>query len=154
MRALNGRPLLGRLRLVPIPARESIMTRTGLLAAAILALPTSTFANDKVEEARQARAELQCRSLLQACEAYVVNPANKTRTYPTILLELVKPPFGGPSFIRDGEKDLIDPWGKMFQYAVAKDEKGNLRAYVWTERTVDGKTKVIGRKPPEPKKKP
>ncbi|QJW97834.1 hypothetical protein FTUN_5414 [Frigoriglobus tundricola] len=38
----------------------------------------------------------------------------------------------------------------MFHYAVAKDERGNLRPYVWAERSVDGKMRVIGTKAPEP----
>lgn len=130
------------------------MTRALSLATVLLGVSAMAAADDaKLEAAKRQRAELNCRSLLLACEAYAVNPANTTATYPTILLELVKPPFGGASYLRDGEKDLVDPWGKMFQYAVAKDEKGNLRAYVWTERTADGKTTVIGTKPPEPKKK-
>lgn len=130
------------------------MTRTLLLAAALLGIPAGAATDDaKLEAAKRQRAELNCRSILLACEAYALNPANKAGTHPTILLELVKPPFGGASYLRDGEKDLVDPWDKMFQYAVAKDEKGNLRPYVWTERTVDGKTTVIGTKPPEPKKK-
>ena len=90
---------------------------------------------------------------MTACEAYQTSPQNEKGKPPTILLELVKPPFGGVSFLRNGEKDLLDPWGKTLQYAVAKDEKGELRAYVWAELTIDGKTKVIGTKPPEPKKK-
>ena len=125
------------------------MTRLSLLTAAVLlGVPAVAVADDaKLEAAKRQRAELHCRSLLLACEAYAVNPANKTGAHPTILLELVKPPFGGASYLRDGEKDLVDPWGKMFQYAVAKDDKGTLRPYVWTERTVDGKTTVIGTKP-------
>ncbi len=123
------------------------------LATTLLACPSVAFAEDAEESAKEAKAKLQCLSLLIACDAFQQNPANEKMMFPTILLELVKPPFGGPSFLRDGEKDLLDPWGKMVQYAVAKDEKGTLRAYTWTERTVDGKTKVIGTKPPEPKKK-
>jgi hypothetical protein len=128
--------------------------RMGFVALALFAMSPFGRADDKEDE-KQAllQAHLRWMSLLQACEAYQFNPQNDTKAPPTILLELVKPPFGGASFLRNGEKDLVDPWGKMFQYAVAKDEKGNLRAYIWTERTVDGKTTVIGMKLPEPKPK-
>jgi hypothetical protein len=130
------------------------MTRVGLGVLTLLVAWPGVRADDKEAE-KQAilQAQLQRNSILAACEAYHASPQNKTGAHPTILPELVKPPFGGSSFLRNGEKDLVDPWGKMFQYAVAKDEKGNLRPYVWTERTVDGKTTVIGTKTPEPKKK-
>jgi hypothetical protein len=128
------------------------MTQICLLAVVLLTLPTAPLADDKEEKVKEQRAELQRRSILQACVAYQVTPASNM-TYPTILLELVKPPFGGASYLKDGKKDLIDPWGKMFQYAVVKDKQGNFQPYVWTEHKVNGKLKVIGTKPPEPKKK-
>ena len=43
--------------------------------------------------------------------------------------------------------------GVAYKYAVGKGEDDTPLVYVWTERTVDGKTKVIGKKPPEQKKK-
>jgi hypothetical protein len=128
------------------------VTRFGV-AFVLFAFPCFVIADEDAEAAKEKRAERQCLSIRDACEAFKSNPANKDALYPTILPELVKPPFGGTSYLRNGEKDLLDPWGKMVQYAVAKDEKGLLRTYVWTERVVDGKTKVIGTKPPEPKKK-
>jgi len=124
-----------------------------VLAVVLVASPVARADTPEVEKAKEERALLGCRSLEQACEAYQFNPQNKTELPPTILLELVKPPFGNVPFVRNGEKDLLDPWGKMYRYAVAKDEKGRIRTYIWSEREVDGKTKVIGMKPPEPKKK-
>jgi hypothetical protein len=110
------------------------------------------------EKVQEEKAKLKRQSILTACEAYSISTSNPGLTdaekMPTTLTNLVQPPFGGTSFLRNGEKDLLDPWGKMFQYAVVKDEKGELRAYVWTERTVDGKTKVIGTKPPDVPKQP
>src|SRR5262245_7045186 len=126
------------------------MNALGFTTAVLLGVVSAS--DTQANRAREQRAEVQSRGILQACEAYQVNPANKTQTYPTILPELVKPPWGGFPYLRDGEKDLLDPWGRRFNYAVAKDEKGNLQAYVWTERTVIDRTKVIGMKPPEPKK--
>jgi hypothetical protein len=127
--------------------------RRSCFAAAVLVLGASSIlrADDKAEKAKEEKARAQCASILQACEAFATNPANKAG-YPTTLTELVKPPFGGASYLKNGEKDLLDPWGKMVRYAVAKDDKGRLRAYVWTERKIDGKTKVVGTKAPEPKK--
>ena len=122
--------------------------RIGLATLTLLIAWPVAHADDKEDEKQATiKAKLQCTSILQACEAYTVNPQNKTEAPPKVLVELVKPPFGGPSFLRNGEKDLVDPWGKMIQYAVAKDETGRLRAYAWIERTIDGKIIVIGMKP-------
>ena len=58
----------------------------------------------------------------------------------------MKPPFGGPSFLRNGEADLFDPWGKPYRYAVIPNAKGEQEVYVWGERTVDGQLKLLGAK--------
>ena len=136
--------------------------RTALFVALLLAFPAFCAADEKedegkadqekVEKAKETRALVQTLDLLKACEAFKINPANEDFRYPLTLLNLKKPPFGGVSYISD-EKDLLDPWGKPFHYGVAEDEKGNVKAYIWSERKVDGKTKVIGTKLPEPKKK-
>ena len=80
----------------------------------LLVFPAFSVAADdaKFEEAKQAQAALNVKSILLACQAYSRNPANEKAVYPIILLELVKPSFGGASYLRDGEKDLLDPWGK------------------------------------------
>jgi hypothetical protein len=126
------------------------MSRISAVVVVLFLGANFVAADDKDDEDK---AKLSCDSLLQACLAFKISPADGMgKQFPTVLLELAKPPNGRTSYLKNGEKDLIDPWGKTFQYAVAKDEKGELQAYVWTERTVGGKTKVIGTKPPEPKK--
>jgi hypothetical protein len=144
MRALRGRDFVAKLAPVRPSEQEQLMKRMSLVAIAF-ALASAAKAGEKEDEAK---AKLSIQSILTACEAYEVSPQNKTGAPPKLLLELVKPPFGGASFLRNGVKDLIDPWGKMFRYDVAKDEKGRLRAYAWIERTVGGKLIVIGTKPP------
>lgn len=104
-----------------------------------------------VEDAREEVAGMQIRGLLTACEAYIANP-NANGKPPEVPGYLVSPPWGGASFLKNGAKDLIDPWGRPYRYAAEPDERGELRAYIWTERTVNGKPKVIGTKPPERKK--
>ena len=96
-------------------------------------------------------AQLQAKALMAASEAYVTNPANKAGRYPSTLADLVKPPFGGTSFLQNKEKDLHDPWGMLYRQAIELDEKGFPRHYVWTEREVNGKVKRIGY-PPKGKK--
>ncbi len=126
------------------------MIRTVPTAALVFACPLVAAADEAADEQK---ARLACESILTACEAFQTCPQNEKAAPPTVLMELVKPPFGGPSYLRNGAADLLDPWGNMLHYAVARNEKGELRAYVWSERTVGGKTKVVGTKPPEPKKK-
>ena len=50
------------------------------------------------------------------------------------------------------ETDLIDPWGKEYQFKVVKIKGqsggGTEKVYVWTERLVGSETKVFGAKPP------
>ncbi len=122
------------------------------IAGALVLILSAGFAkpDDKSEAAEEAKAILQANAIMKACESYYLNP-NSCNKYPLKLDDLVKPPWGGVSFLNDPKKDLIDPWGIRFQYAVAADGKGNQRPFVWTERTVDKKTKVIGKKPPEKK---
>src|SRR4051812_18609436 len=110
------------------------MTRL-VCAVVVFAAGVSVRADDRFEATKEKIAEINARSIRAACEAYYVKHA----AYPTKLLDLVKPPGGGPSYLKEGAKDLLDPWGKEYKYEVATDEKdGSTRAHVWCERTVDG----------------
>ena len=120
------------------------MTCLHLVTASLCALPLAAT----IEKAKEDQTARACRSILYACEAYQAHPQNKTGAYPPKLADLVKPPFGGASFLRNGKDDLIDPWGNAYRYAVEKDKKGVPRVFVWTTRTIDGKTKTIGELPP------
>jgi hypothetical protein len=92
-------------------------------------------------------AVLSAQRILDACEAYSDCPANpEPGRYPTDLHHLARPPFGGSSFLRNGEADLIDPWGNLFQHEVVKNESGETEIRVWTTRTVGNEQKVIGAK--------
>ena len=104
-----------------------------------------------VEDAREAVAERNMQSLSNACESYYLNP-NSKQSYPSLLRDLVSPPWGGPSYVKDGATALLDPWGNPFRYATSQGKKGNPITFIWVERTEDGKTKVIGTKPPDKKK--
>ncbi len=104
-----------------------------------------------VEDAREAVAERKMQSLSNACESYYLNP-NSNQSYPSVLRDLVSPPWGGASYVRNGATALLDPWGNSFQYATGQGKKGNPITFIWVERTVDEKTKVIGTKPPGKKK--
>jgi hypothetical protein len=128
------------------------VARIALFVTLFFAFPIFCVADEKEEKAKETRALTQSQILLRTCEAFKIHPGNEGSRYPVALLNLKKPPWGGGSYI-DNEKDLLDPWGKPFHYGVAVDEKGNVQTYVWSERKVDGKTKVIGTKLPEPEPK-
>lgn len=94
-------------------------------------------------------ARLHARALVDVCEAYCLSPDSNNQ-YPINLATLVNPP-GGRSLLRNGAKDLLDPWGQPFKYELVVKPDGTPYPRVWTERTVGGKTKAIGY-PPPPKK--
>lgn len=73
----------------------------------------------------QRAAHLRCKNVATAIEAYTNNPANPEGALPQTLYNLVRPPFGGPSYLRNNERDLHDQWGQMFYYGVSldRDEK-------------------------------
>ena len=99
-----------------------------------------------LEKSRQARAEITTKGLLQACEAYYLNPRSMMQ-YPKALKDLTMPQFGGASYLKDA-KDIIDPWGKEFKYQVVETKDGTI-PFVWTERKVGDKMVVLGKMPPE-----
>ena len=89
----------------------------------------------------------QSKLLLQMCEYYRDHSANPQRgKFPTTLAELAKPPFDGAQFLTKGERDLIDPWGNPYRYAVIPNTKGEPEVYVWGERTKNGKLTLHGAK--------
>jgi hypothetical protein len=60
------------------------------------------------------------------------------------------------SLLKAEKKELIDPWGKEYQFKIVTSQNQSGRAadviYVWTERVVGDEKKVLGEKPPEEKK--
>ncbi|MBN9520920.1 type II secretion system protein GspG [bacterium] len=121
------------------------------VAVVVVAAAGLARGQDDVEKAKAEKAERSVKSLLAACEAYYVNPQSGN-TYPRTFGDLLKPPFGNASFLRD-PTDIIDPWGKQYKYQIAPQADGTPAPYIWSEREVGGKTRVYGKKPPEPKKK-
>jgi hypothetical protein len=118
-----------------------VMVSSGLA----IFLTVADLANERL-------ATLATQSLAQAGEAYAINPANEGNRYPQVLADLSKPRFGGPSYLKNGVKDITDPWGRLYDCAYEANEKGDPQFYVWTERVVNGKVRVYGAKPPAPKK--
>jgi general secretion pathway protein G len=91
-----------------------------------------------LEDARKGRAQLQCRSLATACEAYKNNAANPMSEDPTNPGQLLQPPFGGTSFLKNGQEDLIDPWGQEYQFRPFTQGDGTTIIQVVTHSKHDG----------------
>jgi hypothetical protein len=104
-----------------------------------------------VDTSLENHAALMAKALLNAGEAYTLHPANKEGRYPGTVADLVKPPFAKVSFLKDNEKDLMDPWGAIYRCRTDTDERRTVRFYVWTERVVGGKVRRLGYPPPEKK---
>ena len=88
-----------------------------------------------LEDARKKQAQLQCKSLVQACETYYLD-AQSGHQYPETLQQLIQP-FGGTggtgSLLKNGQNDLIDPWGQPYQYQVITHADGNVGPEVFTQ---------------------
>ena len=114
-------------------------------------------ADEKDEKAEEERAELGCTILKTAVEAYSVSPQNPECTdatrFPTKLTDLIKPPFGERVSCSTTRRIYSTRGEVAYKYAVGKGEDDTPLVYVWTERTVDGWNEVIGKKPPEQKRK-
>jgi hypothetical protein len=81
---------------------------------------------------RKAWTQLHLRSLATKVEAYVMCEANKKHEFPSRPNDLVKPPFSGTSFLHDGERELIDLWGKPFQFERRRSADGTEYILIWT----------------------
>jgi general secretion pathway protein G len=96
-----------------------------LASVAIIAVPRY------IDDARKNQALLRAQSLAQACESYNINPANDNG-YPQSLNELLTPPFGGPSFLKNGVKDLQTPWNQPFNYEQRPRQDQTVVPYIST----------------------
>jgi general secretion pathway protein G len=55
-----------------------------------------------------------CRTLSIAIDSFTQSPSNPKGDLPRTLEELHRPPWGGASFLPEGERDLRDPWGNLY----------------------------------------
>jgi hypothetical protein len=116
------------------------------VGVAVVMIAASTLAFPRyLGPTRSGSAVRQAESILQACEAYRLHPASGNK-YPAKLADLHKPPFGGESYLRNGEADLIDPWNTPYRYAVLTGSDGEQEAYVWGEQMIEGKLRLYGGK--------
>jgi general secretion pathway protein G len=85
-----------------------------------------------LEDARKSKAQMACQGIYQAMENYKNNPANTTNDYPSSLGELINPSIGGTGFLKNGQQDLIDPWGQQYQMQQTQMGDGTAGVIVFT----------------------
>jgi general secretion pathway protein G len=100
----------------------------------------SMWFHNLMEEKRKACSHLGCRSVAMAVEAYIHNEANKNHEFPRTLDDLIHPPFGGPPFLRNGNEDLLDCWGKP--YEMERVRKADGTEYVLVKTTAPDGTSI------------
>jgi general secretion pathway protein G len=112
------------MKLVHAPVRQRMNRRAAftllevLVVVAILVIlaGVGVVATTRyLDDARKSKAQMACQGIAQAMESYKMNAANPTNDYPQSLQELLAPSFGGSGFLKNGESDMIDPWGQQFQ---------------------------------------
>lgn len=94
-------------------------------------------AGDQDKEKKE-KAQTQCMKLSDAIEAYMESPQNPARDLtddqkmPQNIADLYHVPFGGPSFLRNGKADTLDPWGKPFELKMGQRKDGTIFLFVHT----------------------
>ncbi len=75
---------------------------------------------EQLLQAQKNAAQLSCQTVDKAIKAYQINPQNPGQTYeerlPEKQIDLVKPFGGTASLLEAGERELIDPWGKRYEF--------------------------------------
>lgn len=85
-----------------------------------------------MEDGRRTAAMAGCKNIATACEAFMSNPGNPEGVGPSGLQDLIKPPFGGPSYLRNGQGDTVDPWGKAYNIQQTQRSDGTTYFLVTT----------------------
>ncbi len=102
----------------------------------ILAGIASVAVTRNLDDAKKSKAQLQAKTIATALESYYTNPSSGNM-YPESLQELITPSFGGTAFLRNGQEDLLDPWGQVFQIQATQGGDGSTTPIVFT-RAPDG----------------
>jgi general secretion pathway protein G len=96
-----------------------VVVSFGVVMALLIYQGVFVYLDTSRDDPRKARAQLGCVNITFAIEVYMKSPMSPNRSdatrEPKSTRDLVYPPFGGPSLLRNGEADLLDPWGNPYQ---------------------------------------
>ena len=128
-----------------MPMMKLLKWAGGLLAAAALtaAVVLTMCGNSSDRHQKSHEAISRASDLVLGCQAYSNHPKSGAK-YPAALTDLIHSPFGGGPFALGSEDSCKDPWGNPYKYALVRNEKGEWEPYVWAQRTVNGKTTLLG----------
>ena len=118
-----------------------------VVAILVILATVATIATARyLDDAKKAKAQLGCTSIATAIEAYMNSPQNPGLTdeekMPQDISNLYQVPFGGQSFLRNGQSDTIDPWGKPYQFAKQYRQDGTMYILVTTTAPDQSQTPI------------
>lgn len=89
-------------------------------------------------DAKQVKAQLGCKVLADAIQNYRNHPDNTKHEDPNQLRDLITPPFGKTSYLKNDAEDLIDPWGQEYRMKPYQQSDGTTIIQVYTHDKKDG----------------
>lgn len=111
-----------------------------VVAIIVILAGVGTFAYMRyLSDAKKTQAQLKAKTISTAIESYYANP-NSNQQYPSQLTDLLVPPWGGTSFLKNGQEDLYDPWGNQYQIQFIQGADGSTQPVVFT--TADDGTAI------------
>jgi general secretion pathway protein G len=129
------------------PRRSGFTLLEVLVVVAILVIlaTVATIATTRyIEEARKSKAQLGCQSIATAIEAYQTSPQNPGLSdqdrLPSDISNLYNVPFGGSSYLRNGQADTLDPWGKPYNFQSRTRQDGT--SYILVTTTAPDQTPI------------
>jgi general secretion pathway protein G len=119
----------------PTDRRSGFTLMEVLVVVAILVIlaTVATIATTRyLEDAKKTKAQLGCKAVADAIQNFTNNPANTMNEPPSGLQDLLNPHFGGTGYLKNGQQDLMDPWGQQYQMQQMQQGDGSMTILVYT----------------------
>jgi general secretion pathway protein G len=138
-----------------VPTRRAAFTLLEVLVVVailvILATVATIATTSYIESARKSKAQLGCETLNKAIKSYQINPANPGLTdeekLPNSPQDLLQPFGSASSLLEGGNNDLLDPWGKQYQFERRTRADGTVYIVVYTMAPDNTKISQYGQGP-------
>src|SRR5262249_39233874 len=93
----------------------------------VLAGTASIFVFRYLDDAKKQRAQSDLQTLTNSCVTYKM----KYDEFPASLNSRANPPRGGKPYLNSPD-NILDPWGKPYQYDPSGPNNGGLKPDIWT----------------------